>query len=65
MGKKKIEQYGNTYEVDHFKLNSKDMSLPNDKRLDFDIWFDKKSSMIIRVSYSRLGNWEYRLKSVN
>ena len=65
VGRKKIEQYGNTYEVDHFKLNSKDMSLPNDKRLDFDIWFDKKSSMIIRVSYSRLGNWEYRLKSVN
>ena len=65
MGKKKIEQYGKAYEVDHFKLNSKDMSLPNDKRLDFDIWFDKKSSMIIRVSYSRLGNWEYRLKSVN
>ena len=63
MGKEKIEQYGKTYEVDHFKLNSKDMSLPSDKRLDFDIWFDKKNSMIIRVSYSRMGNWEYRLKN--
>ena len=63
IGKEKIEQYGQTYEVDHFKLNSKDMSLPKDKRLDFDIWFDKKSSMIIRVSYSRMGNWEYRLKN--
>ena len=28
VGKEKIEQYGKTYEVDHFKLNSKDMSLP-------------------------------------
>ena len=63
IGKEKIVQYGKTYEVDHFKLTSKDMSLPKDKLLDFDIWFDKKSSMIIRVSYSRLGNWEYRLKS--
>ena len=63
VGKKKIEQYGRIYEVDHFKLNSKDMSLPKDKRLDFDIWFDKKNSMIIRVSYSRMGNWEYRLKN--
>ena len=63
IGQKKIEQYGQTYEVDHFKLNSKDMSLPKDKRLDFDIWFDKKNSMIIRVSYSRMGNWEYRLKN--
>ncbi len=61
--KEKIEQYGKTFEVDHFKLNSKDMSIPKEKRLDFNIWLDKKSSMIIRVSYSRMGNWEYRLKS--
>ena len=63
VGKEKIEQYGKIYEVDHFKLKSKDMSLPRDKRLDFDIWFDKKSSLIVRVSYSRMGNWEYRLKN--
>ena len=63
IGKEKIEQYGKIYEVDHFKLNSKDMSIPKDKRLDFDIWFNKKNSMIIRVSYSRMGNWEYRLKN--
>ena len=63
VSKEKIEQYGKIYEVDHFKLKSKDMSLPRDKRLDFDIWFDKKSSIILRVSYSRMGNWEYRLKS--
>ena len=63
VGKEKIEQYGKNYEVDHFKLNSKDMSLPENKRLDFDIWFDKKSSLIVKVSYSRMGNWEYRLKN--
>ena len=63
VGREKIEQYGKAYDVDHFKLNSKDMSLPKDKRLDFDVWFDKKSSLIIRVSYSRIGNWEYRLKN--
>ena len=62
IGKEKIEQYGKIYEVEHFKLKSKDMSLPKDKRLDFDIWLDKRNSMIIRVSYSRMGNWEYRLK---
>ena len=63
MGNEKIEQYGRTFEVDHFKLNSKDMSIPKDKRLDFNIWLDKKNSMIVRVSYSRMGNWEYRLKN--
>ena len=61
--KKKLNNMDKLYEVDHFKLNSKDMSLPKDKRLDFDIWFDKKNSMIIKVSYSRMGNWEYRLKN--
>ena len=63
IGREKIEQYGKIYEVDHFKLNSKDMSLPKDKLLDFDIWIDKKNSIIIRVSYSRMGNWEYRVKN--
>ena len=63
IGKEKIELYGTTYEVDHFKLTSKDMSLPEDKRLNFDVWFDKKNSIILKVTYSRLGNWEYRVKS--
>ena len=62
IGKEKINLYGKTYEVDHFKLTSKDMSLPKDKRLNFDIWFDKKNSLILKVTYSRLGNWEYKVK---
>ena len=63
IAKEKIDLYGKTYEVDHFKLRSKDMNLPKDKRLDFDIWYDQKTSMILRVAYSRMGNWEYRLKN--
>tara|TARA_B100000902_G_C27108715_1_gene812449 strand:+ start:144 stop:827 length:684 start_codon:yes stop_codon:yes gene_type:complete len=61
--KEKIEQYGKIYEVDHFKLNSKDTSVSKDKRLDFDIWYDQKTGKIIKVSYTRMGNWEYRLKN--
>ena len=64
LGKEKINQYGKTYEVDHLKLRSKDMSLPKNKRLDFDIWYDQKNTRILRVSYSRMGNWEYRLKII-
>ena len=65
VGKENIIQYGQTYDTEHFTLKSKDMSLPKNKRLNFDIWYDKKSSIIIRVSYSRMGDWEYRLKSYN
>jgi len=63
VGKEKLELYGKTYDVEHFKLTSKDMSIPKDKRLDFDIWFNKKNGLILKVAYSRLGNWEYRLKN--
>ena len=63
ISKKKIEQNGKVYNVSHFTLTSKDMSLPKDKRLDFNIWYDQENSLIIRVSYSRMGNWEYRLKN--
>ena len=60
--KEKIQLYGKTYDVEHFKLTSKDMSIPKDKRLNFDIWFDKKNALILKVAYSRMGNWEYRVK---
>ena len=39
------------------------MSIPKDKRLDFDIWYDRVNAIIIKVSYSRMGDWEYRLKN--
>ena len=64
IGKQKINLYGKIYEVDHFTLKSKDMTIPKDKRLDFNIWYDRKNSIILKVSYSRMGNWEYRLKSL-
>jgi len=42
LGKEKIELYGNIIDVDHFKLISKDITIPKDRRLDFDIWYDRK-----------------------
>ena len=63
IGKEKLELYGKSYDVEHFKLTSKDMSIPKDKRLNFDIWFDKKNALILKVTYSRMGNWEYRVKN--
>ena len=63
IGKEEIELYGKNYVVDHFTLNSKDLSLSDDKKLNFDIWFDKSTGLILKVKYSRMGDWEYRLKS--
>ena len=60
--KEKIIINGKEYETDHFQLTSKDMSLPDDKRLNFNVWLDTKTSLIVRVTYQRMGSWEYRLK---
>ena len=62
VGKEKITLNGKEYNTDHFKLTSKDMTLPDDKKLNFDIWLDKKNSLIVKVTYKRMGDWEYRLK---
>ena len=63
VGKEKIDLYGKIFNVDHFTLKSKDMNISKDKRLNFDIWYDPKSLMILKISYSRMGNWEYKLKN--
>ena len=63
IAKEKIQLYGKNFETEHFKLKSKDNNLADDKKLNFDIWFDKITGLILKVKYSRMGNWEYRLKS--
>jgi len=64
IGKENINLYGKNYETEHFTIKSRDMSLPKDKRLDLDVWYDQNNSIILKVSYSRMGNWEYLLKRV-
>jgi len=63
IGKEKININNKEYLTEHFKLKSKDENLPDNKKLNFDIWYNPESNLIIKVSYSRMGNWEYRLKN--
>ena len=63
IGYENIILYGKNFSAAHYKLKSKDDNLPKDKKLDFDIWVDKKSNLIIKITYKRMGDWEYRLKS--
>ncbi len=63
VGDENINIYGKNYLVAHYKLKSKDKNLPEDKKLNFDIWLNKKNNLILKVAYKRMGNWEYRLKS--
>ena len=64
LGKEKIKLYNKEYDVEHFRLFSTDPNLPDDKKLNFEIWYDKKKALIIKVAYKRMGLWEYRLKKI-
>ena len=63
VGKEKININNKEYLTEHFKLKSKDENLPDEKKLNFDIWYNPENNLIIKVSYSKMGNWEYRLKN--
>ena len=64
VGKEKINLYGKEFKVDHFKLKSTDPNLDDNKKLNFDIWYDKERAVIVKIAYQKLGNWEYRLKTI-
>ena len=50
---------GKSYETLKFQLKSKNQDLPEDKKLDFEIWLDIKKRFLVKISYERMGKWEY------
>ena len=65
LGKKQIELNGKTYEALHFKFLSSDQTLPENKKLNTDIWYDAKTLIWLKAQFIKQGNWEYRLKKLN
>ena len=62
LGKKQIEINGKQYEALHFKFLSSDETLPDNKKLNTDIWYDANSYIWLKAQFIKQGNWEYRLK---
>ncbi len=62
ISKDEINYNGKTIKLFQFKLKSAE-DLPEDKKLDFDIWLEPNEGIIFKVKYNRLGSWEYRLKN--
>jgi len=57
-----IEINNKKFKTEVFNLKSIDESLPDDKKLNFNVWVDAKQRLIVKVQYERLGVWEYRIK---
>ena len=62
INKDEVEYKSKKIKLYHFKLKSTE-DLPDDKKLDFDIWLEPNKGIIFKVKYNRLGSWEYRLKN--
>ena len=63
IGKELIKVYEKEYNTEHYRLLS-DENISEDRKLDFDIWYSKEKKIIVKISYQKFGNWEYRLKSI-
>ena len=62
IGKEKIIVNDKTYNALHFNFKSSDKSLPDNKKLNTDIWYDEDTLLWIKAAFDKSGYWEYRLK---
>ena len=62
LGKKKIMLNGKSYNALHFNFSSSDVTLPDNKKLNTDIWYEENTFLWLKASFIKSGNWEYRLK---
>ena len=65
VGKEQIEISGKTYDAIHFKFKSSDENLPDNKKLNTDVWYDEKTFLWVKAAFDKQGYWEYRLKTYN
>ena len=64
LGKKKIIINDKKYNALSFNFLSDDNKPLNKKKLNINVFYDEKTLLWIKMSYEKLGFWEYRLKKV-
>ena len=62
LGKKKIKIGEKEFNTLHFNFKSSDESLPDNKRLNTDVWYDEKTYLWVKAAFDKTGHWEYRIK---
>ena len=53
----------NNYNTSKFKIVMR-KNIDDKKKEEFNVWLDDKSKIILKVSYSKFGNWEYIVKNI-
>jgi len=65
VGKENINLYGKSYKALRFNFSSSDVSLPDKKKLNTDVWYEEKTKIWLKAAFDKTGYWEYRLKNSN
>ena len=63
LSKEILEINGDKYNVSKFKIIMR-KNINGNKKEEFNIWLDDKSKIILKVSYSKFGDWEYIVKKI-
>ena len=63
IGNENITINGEEYLTEHFNIKSNDENLSEEKKFEFDVWYNPENNLILKVTYNKMGNWEYRLRS--
>ena len=62
--KEKINLYGKVYDARHFVILSKRLNKEDSEERRYDVWLDINTNHILKMTYSKYGLWEYKLKQV-
>ena len=63
LSKEILKINNNQYNTSKFKIVMR-KNINDKKKEEFNVWLDEKSKIILKVSYSKLGNWEYIVKNI-
>ena len=63
LSKEILKINSNNYNTSKFKIIMK-KNIDDKKKEEFNVWLDDKSKVILKVSYSKFGDWEYILKKI-
>ena len=63
LSKEILKINSDSFNTSKFKIIMK-KNINDKKKEEFKVWLDDKSKIILKVSYSKFGNWEYIVKNI-
>jgi len=63
VGKEEVMIGEKVFNTLHFNFKSSDVTLPDKKKLNTDIWYDESTYLWVKAAFDKTGYWEYRIKT--